>query len=165
MTTQWSRYFYWLKSQVENAGDYERVLVCMSVTEFAWLPNLWGDENRVQDGLALRHEWNPNITFQFPCSVLEVMIALSRRMEFTVGGTAPGWAWQFMLNLGLEKYKDPLSERRADQVGDLLHALIWRTYSPDGQGGFFPLQNPDDDQTQLEIWYQMSGYIEEILPD
>ena len=29
-------------------------------------------------------------------------------------------------------------------------------------GGFFPLAFPKEDQTKVEIWYQMSGYLEEL---
>ena len=140
----------------------------MFQTEYVWLiPN---DDNRLMDGLELRGEFArekglPGGYAAAPCSVLEVMIALSRRMEFIVGGTAPGWAWQFMLNLGFEKFTDPVSPRRMNQVADALQDLVYRNYSPDGSGGFFPLTNPDDDQTQVEIWYQMAAYIDEILPD
>jgi hypothetical protein len=32
-------------------------------------------------------------------------------------------------------------------------------------GGLFPLAWTDDDQTQIELWYQMAEYIEEIHPE
>lgn len=163
----WMRYYHWLVSQVENHENYDSihgsVLGRMSYTEFVWLvPN---DDNRLQDGLELRHEFRTGMDFIFPCSVLEVMIGLSRRMAFTVGGTPEGWAWQFMLNLGFEKYRDPISKYKDAKVEEMLQALVYRTYSPDGSGGFFPLQEPDEDQTKVEIWYQMAAYIDEILPD
>jgi len=40
--------------------------------------------------------------------------------------------------------------------------LIWRDYHADGRGGFFPLTNPDTDQTKVEIWYQMNAYVTEM---
>lgn len=164
---QGERYFHWLIRQVavENRNKtFKEVLRIMYETEFVWVPNVWNDENRVADATELRYEFGIPRDFK-PVSVLEVTIALSRRMEFTVGGTAPEWAWQFMLNLELDKYTDPLTHRQTQQVGDALHALVWRTYRADGMGGFFPLQDPDEDQTLIEIWYQMSAYIAEILPD
>lgn len=167
MTIADERYYHWLINQVaiENkTRTYKEVLRCMYDTEFVWLPHVWNDENRIEDGKELRNEYGIDREFK-PCSVLEVMIALSRRMEFIVGGTAPGWAWQFLLNLELDKYHDPLTLRKHNEVGDILHALVWRTYKTDGTGGFFPLQDPDGDQTQVEIWYQMAGYIDEILPE
>jgi hypothetical protein len=50
-------------------------------------------------------------------------------------------------------------------VEEILYALIWRTYDPDGVGGFFPLAWPKEDQTKIEIWYQMNAYAKEIHPE
>jgi hypothetical protein len=38
--------------------------------------------------------------------------------------------------------------------------LIWRTYEPDGSGGFFPLMHPSDQRIRhkVEIWTQMNAY-------
>jgi hypothetical protein len=47
-------------------------------------------------------------------------------------------------------------------VNTILHDLIWRDYHPDGRGGFFPLQNPDVDQTKVEIWHQLNAYVSEM---
>jgi hypothetical protein len=100
-----------------------------------------------------------------PGSVLEVMIGLSRRLAFYAGGEPEGWAWQLLCNLDLRTFRDPLSRRKASVVAELLHSLIWRTYAPDGTGGFFPLAWPKEDQTKVELWYQMSAYVEEIHPE
>jgi hypothetical protein len=51
------------------------------------------------------------------------------------------------------------------QVEEILHTLIWRTYDPDGTGGFFPLTRPQFDQRTIEIWYQMNAYSMEIHPE
>jgi hypothetical protein len=167
MTTAAESYFNWLADQVDTSDkrgkEYNELLWFMFTTEFCWMPNVRNDDNRVMDGLYLRTEFD--VKFDEPCSVLEAMIALSRRMEFTVGGTAPGWAWQFILNLGFERYSDPLSTQKIEKIKDALESLVYRNYSPSGEGGFFPLQNPDEDQTTVEIWYQMAAYIDEVLPD
>jgi len=166
MTKPADRYLRWLKQQVaveNNHKDYHDVLERMFQTEFVWLPQIWSDEDRVQDGLYLRYEFG--VKFEEPCSVLEAMVALSRRLEFIVGGTAPGWAWQFMINLRLDHFHDPVSPRRMNQVADILEDLVYRNYAKDGTSGFFPLKDPDRDQTKLEIWYQMAAYVDEILPE
>jgi len=51
---------------------------------------------------------------------------------------------------------------KAEQVDEILESLIWRTYDPDGHGGFFPLRRPKGDQTEEEIWHQMNLYVGEI---
>lgn len=168
-------YLRWLEPQIRDENDnpkrsYWDLLNMMYEKEFVWLvPN---DDNRIEDGLALRVEFcyaqhiRPNALKNLgPCSFLEVLIALSRRLSFAAGGNSPGWAWQLVTNLELDKMWDRLSRPKRSQVTDILDACIWRTYLPDGCGGFFPLAWADDDQTQIEIWYQMADYIEEIHPE
>lgn len=170
-------YLHWLVEQVKEEGHqamtYWDLLRLLHETEFVWLiPN---DDNRIMDGLELRNEFlrergelNPHNYDRDrfgPCSVLEVMIGLSRRIEFTAGGIATGWAWQLLCNLELHKFRDPMTSRKEQRVVTILHNLVWRLYSPDGTGGFFPLAWPEEDQTKVELWYQMSAYIEEIHPE
>jgi hypothetical protein len=84
-------------------------------------------------------------------------------LAFNAGGkNAPGWAWVLLNNLGLHRAADPLSRRSVKRVNDILDRCMWRTYSPDGRGGFFPLESPQQDQTEVEIWYQMMAYINEL---
>lgn len=130
------------------------------------------DDNRIKDGLALRVEFchdkriRPNSLDNLgPGTFLEVLIGLSRRLAFAAGGDAPGWAWQLVVNLELHKMHDPLSRRKAHQANDILDAVVERTYQPDGYGGFFPLAWPDEDQLQVELWYQMAAYIDEMHPE
>lgn len=56
---------------------------------------------------------------------------------------------------------DPLTVRNERKIDDTIETLMFRTYGPDGKGGFFPLSHPKEDQTKIEIWYQMSAYINE----
>jgi hypothetical protein len=56
----------------------------------------------------------------------------------------------------------PLTEERSQAIDDILDSVIWRTYSPDGRGGFFPLNQPQEDQRKIEIWYQMNKYVIEM---
>lgn len=168
-------YFHWLVPQVRDPGHqrktYEDLLMLMHTKEFLHI--VGNDENRMQDGFDLRteflHESEAPGSLKpedfGPCSVLEVLIGLSRRMEFSASGEPEGWAWQLLVNLGLEKMSDPLSRRKAAVVDEVLERLVWRNYNPDGSGGFFPLSDPDEDQTRLELWYQLSAYIEEIHPE
>jgi len=157
-------YFAWLVAQVNvpNGRTCGDLFEEMHNTEFVWkVPN---DDNRVQDGMDLRSEFTDRVSDLILEGVtfLEVLVALSRRLAFTAGGEARVWAWQLLRNLRLQKMTDPLSEDKRNRVRDILDTVIWRTYREDGRGGFFPLSNPAEDQTKVEIWYQMNLYVIEM---
>jgi hypothetical protein len=168
-------YLRWLEPQIRDEQDdhsrsYWELLGLMFNKEFVWLvPN---DDNRIVDGLDLRMEFcdeqdisSDALRDLGPCSFLEVLIGLSRRLAFAAGGRAPGWAWQLLSNLELHRMADPLDRRKARKAEEILDAVIWRTYLPNGQGGFFPLIDFEEDQTQVELWYQMSAFIREMHPE
>jgi hypothetical protein len=172
-------YLLWLASQIRGEDDghprrtYDGLLALMFEKEFIWLvPN---DDNRLMDGLGLRvefcqqHDLPVGQVAAFlskgrpipPCSFLEVLIALSRRLAFNAGGSADGWAWVLMHNLELHRITDPVGRGKARRADAIMEQCIWRKYGPDGRGGFFPLEIPREDQSQVEIWYQMADYISE----
>lgn len=136
------------------------------------------DENRESDGLELREEYLSEINypryfrFEKECSVLEMLIALSRRIDYETGdpydfGESDDgyrkWFWEMVDNLGLMDYDD---ENYVDyggftQVDGILDNFLERGYAWDGFGGLFPLTSTDIDQREIEIWYQMSAYLDE----
>lgn len=172
-------YINWLGEQLrekadDNGKSYEELLHILFEKEFVVIVHM--DENRVEDGLALRgefrhtHQYRPVPTQRQldrlgPCSFLEVLIGLSRRLAFNAGGSSPTWAWQLLGNLDLQVMSDPLTLSRANETERILDTVIRRTYAPDGTGGFFPLAWADDDQTRIELWYQMHAYIGELHPE
>jgi len=158
------QYFEWLISQINIRGTrtFYDLFETLFMIEFDWtVPH---DRNRQQDGLDLRTEFfnGKKIPLNKRATILEVLIALSRRLAFTAGGRAEDWAWQLLVNLRLNKMTDPFTENKARRVNNILETLIWRQYRDDGLGGFFPLNWPDTDQTKVEIWYQMQKYVNEI---
>jgi hypothetical protein len=160
-------YYEWLIAQVDipNGKSYRDLFEIMHNLEFVWtVPN---DDNRVQDGLDLRGEFAGGNAASMQLALggvtfLEVLIALSRRTAFTAGGKSEQWAWRLIKNLRLHKMFDPISDDRRVRAIDALDAVIWRTYHMDGRGGFFPLNNPMEDQTKVEIWYQLNKYVMEM---
>lgn len=158
-------YFRWLKRQVANPRDgktFNGLLEQLHHREFDWhVPN---DDNRVVDALDLRREFlgEGHHISRHGVSTLEIVVALSRRLEFQAGGKAKTWAWQLIENLDLHHMSDPLTKKRKELIEEILDALIWRTYDRDGTGGFFPRAWPQEDQTKLELWYQMAGYVNEL---
>lgn len=168
-------YLRWLEPQLQDEygrpdKTYSDLLNVMAEQEFAYIVPM--DDNRIADGLYLRVEFanefhvaQRRMEQLGPCSFLEVLIALSRRLAFIAGGQAPGWAWQLLGNLELQRMSDPLSRAKRNKVQEIMNNVIQRKYSPDGTGGFFPLAWSDDDQTQIELWYQMNTYVEELHPE
>lgn len=160
-------YFEWLCGQVATpagAGSYEDVMLLMFDMSFIWLvPN---DENRVADGLEVRLLFNADKGYKedirgVPVCFLEVLIGLSRRFAFLVDRHPADCAWDLMKNLKLGGFHDPLRPKEVRKVTDILETATWRRYGRDGSGGFFPLTRPKNDQREVEIWYQMTAYIEE----
>lgn len=162
-------YFNWLYSQVcdpdsrRQSEHYSKLLCLMHQTEFTY--KVRGDDNRAEDGLDLRTEFfhkefmNDDGLFSSQgCSVLEMLIALSRRAAFATDETAISWFWIMIDNLGLSGFHDG---HRFDSrhVQAVLDNFINRTYNVYGFGGLFPLLEPNKDQTKVEIWYQFQEYL------
>ena len=167
------KYFEWLYRQVADPDIEEpfltnrELLLLFFRTEFAWAPGFRKDENRIKDGKALRYEFlrSPEAPVGVPpewmnygCSVLELMIGMARHMVDMAGGEPPFWFWVLTENLGLRHYTDDVEIDTAD-VEETLQRVIFRRYNYDGKGGFFPLDYPESDQRNVELWYQMSAYI------
>ena len=160
------RYLNWLGGQVHpnNGKSYEDLYALLHAKEFVWLiPN---DDNRIADGFDVRHEYlfrfKKRVVLSYGCSVLEVIVGVSRRLAFICGGDAADWAWSLIENLNLHKMSGHIGPIRAGRIDDILETFIWRTYNPDGSGGMFPLAWPTKDQRKVEIWYQMAAYINEF---
>lgn len=165
-------YFVWLHSQISIVKSRSRVrnhwslLKALYNKEFVWVVS--NDDNRAADGLDLRDEFlheadimNPDPAWvHLGCSVLEMLIGLSRRLSFEAEGGPRDWFWTLIRNLGLFGYNDHNWIGAVEYEVDLiLETLIWRNYAPDGNGGLFPLERARDDQRKIEIWYQMHSYL------
>lgn len=161
------RYFNWLTEQIDtgkSTRSFEGLFKCMHRHEFVWfVPH---DDNRIGDAIDLRKEFSREDRFlhQTGVSVLEVLVALSRRAAWVSSGEAPEWAWTFIKNLHLSRFSDPLTLRKEGYIEDILNGFVYRTYAPNGEGGLFPLVETEHDQTKVELWYQMHAYIMEKIP-
>lgn len=171
-------YLHWLENELTRESDrpdhtYFELVYLMFHTEFKWGPEYeWSvtmDDNRLADGMELRAEFaesygasRSGMNRLGPCSFIEVLIGLSRRLAFVAGGSAPGWAWQLLINLRLERMWDHLSRSKSQAASRIMDAVIRRDYAPNGDGGFFPMAWADRDQRQVELWYQLNAYAEEL---
>lgn len=142
---------------------------------FTWL--LQRDENRVADGLNLRYRFGYECGMDYdmvtaglgnrPCSVLEVMAALSLRCEETImsdpmkGNRTKQWFWGMLKSLGLTHMRnDDFDIQEAD---DIIERFLNRRYSPNGNGGLFTLSNCKTDLRTVEIWCQANWYFNEVI--
>lgn len=166
------RYLTWLYYQVAGRSikvkapskTYWKLLRQMYCTEFIWfIPN---DDNRAEDGRDLRNEFTTEQVISLvdpgwsglPCSFLEMLIGLARRLCFEADGRTTDWFWHLIHTLGLTGCTDA-SGFSAEEVSEVLDTVIWRTYDRNGNGGLFPLVGSRKDQTKVEIWYQLSEWL------
>lgn len=167
------RYLEWLYSHYEAvrfrgpSRSYWHLSRVLYSREFVWF--IANDDNRIADGLDLRVEFM-NVTGSEPdedwsglgCSTLEVLVALAKRGEFETSESTEVWMHRFFEHLGFAGLTDDVwSTWVENQVQDALDRLIFRTYDPTGHGGLFPLRNPHQNQTRIELWSQMAAYIYE----
>lgn len=172
------RYFDWLYERV--CGDWEprglsfhRLLTFLYNQNFT--PSCELDGARAEDGLDLRYRFaqTQNIVYQevqdafagIPCSMLEMMVALSIRIEEHIledaasGNRVGQWFWNMVVSLGLVAMDDTrFDEERAQSVLDRFNA---REYQSNGAGGLFTLMHPKEDMRRIDIWYQLMGWLAE----
>lgn len=170
-------YIDYLIDVVGRGTEYDGLLLHLYATEFySLVPN---DDNRGIDGCYLREKFidecgplmEPASIRFGPCSVLEMLIALSFRIQFDLSGgvydrPASEWFWVLMDNLGFNVFNNIIysKQQNVELLEDKLDILLNRKYSFDGNGGIFPLNNAKEDQRKVEIWYQMSSWIIENYP-
>lgn len=168
-------YFVWLYRQIGSvnlrnpARTYWSLARQLYTKPFVWF--VMNDENRVEDGKDLRHDFVNECHIEYvdhdwmtdECSVLELIIALARRLAFEDDRPVLGWFWRLIDNLELEQFTDRYYNQEAqDEIDEVLDRLIWRTYGPDGHGGLFPLERPMKDQRDIELWYQLASFLYEL---
>jgi len=166
-------YLKWLYSQVGSVKTRIRARTFWGLfrqlysTEFVWfVPN---DDNRAMDGKLLRFEFMEAHGIEsidenwldLGCSFLEMLIALSRRFAFESDGEPLACFWTLIRNLELIDYTDA-QENSADEISEKVDRVIWRLYKRNGIGGLFPLRSSRQDQTEVEIWYQLNAYLLEL---
>ncbi len=131
------------------------------------------DENRAQDGIDLRWRYSYlngyddlSDFLSGPCSVLEMMVALAIKCEeimddATYGDRTGQWFWQMVVSLGLGgMYDEAFDKGYSIQC---IERFLDRRYSSNGRGGLFTVRGAHRDMRDLEIWYQMDDYLNNIV--
>ncbi len=172
-------YFNWLSDLAVNDKmrrnlSYEKLLNFLFNKEFKYVIPM--DKNRYVDGVDLRYRFgfekgysNQEIGMSLddmPCSILEMMIALSLRIEEQImysediGDRTWKWFWEMVINMGLGQMTDEhFNKRKAEFICD---RLINRGYEPNGKGGLFTIYHRTNDMRNVEIWYQAMWYLTEL---
>ena len=159
-------YFDWLRACVLAPRDnnYEDLLLLLHRKEFTWV--ILNDRNRAADGKELRFDFlretnypRDQLWVEYPCSMLEMLIGLSKRAAFQTDMPVRDWFWRLIINLRLDEYRQ-LSPGDELDVQNQLDTLIWRTYTSRGDGGLFPIRHSKEDQRKVEIWYQLCEYVQ-----
>ena len=172
-----NEYFDWMCNLV--CGDryskyisYRRLLEFLHNIEFTY--SILKDENRAEDGIDLRYRFlyrtnKHSLEHEIqsgPCSVLEMMIALSIRCEESImddplkGNRTGKWFWGMIRSLGLSSMTDDRFD--SEYVYDVIRTFLEREYEPDGRGGLFTVKHCKHDLRTVEIWYQMCWYLDSI---
>ena len=173
-------YFDWMcqlvyTNRYSKNLSYRKLLSRLHDTDFTYILSM--DGNRSEDGIELRYRFgnengydHPMIASYLdarPCSVLEMMVALSLRCEENItsdpdyGDRTGQWFWNMIVSLGLGSMDDEKFDRV--YVDDVIKKFLERDYEPNGKGGLFIIDNCDYDLRDAEIWYQLCWYLDQEL--
>lgn len=165
-------YFQWLCAHVQHVAiptpstTRWNLLKYLHSQQYVWMEGY--DGSRADDGIELRSYFSTESRTRLdpdwehmPCSVLEMLVALSVRAEYNSLIVEPvsWWFWHLIDNLGID-YPDAV-ELPLYSMEATLDVWMYRQGDPNGQGGLFPLENPKEDQRHVEVWYQLMAYLEE----
>ena len=140
-----NKYFDWLYGLVcghkySKHVSFERLLMHLHGIEFRY--SIPMDQNRAMDGMDLRwryayeHHYDPSVLdcLDGPCSVLEMMVALSLYCEEhimddpTIGNRTSQWFWGMIVSLGLGFMTDDRFEKA--YVDDVIQRFIIESMNP-----------------------------------
>lgn len=174
------QYFDWMYQLVVDDRysnkSYRKLFARLYDTEFTYTIPM--DGNRAEDGINLRYRFGREQLYSDvmvasclddrPCSILEMMIALSIRCEEhimddpDVGDRTGQWFWSMLVSLGLGGMEDRKFDRYL--VDATLERFLDRGYKRNGEGGLFTVSNGRD-MRRTEIWYQMNYYLSEMMKE
>ena len=174
-------YFLWLCDQVGIRGSrsdpnrIELVWFLHNTIFYGFVPN---DDNRAEDGKKLREHYAdekldeqdcPCLDGQ--CTVFEMLVSLAIDMDVLLSENSRNnqtekWFWLMLRNLGLVPLVDDEHNERIKifKYRQIVDKFLERTYLKNGVGGLFPLRRANEDQRNVEIWYQLQAYLAENYP-
>lgn len=171
-------YLDWIKDKVAwdvDISNYTELFKYLFTKEFIYILDM--DRDRFEDGIELRYQFayemeyrDDDISKSFkwdPCSVLEMMVALSLKCEnhimedAEIGDRTGLWFWTMLDNLGISRFDDRHFSIYC--VDEAVERFLNREYDPDGRGGLFTIQDCQYDLRNVDIWYQLNWYLNTII--
>lgn len=119
------------------------------------------DRNRVGDTICMKKQYLFNNYSELePCSVLEMMIALSHRLnrEYVYTKDNPG-GWIIFNDMLRSMGISPDYTKGIGEIRFKIIRMLKREYGPDGSGGLFYVNGFRGDMRKMEIWDQAMAYI------
>lgn len=176
-----NEYFDWMYDLVTSEkrsrrGSYRKLLARLHNLDFTYMIGM--DGNRAEDGIELRYRFGAEndirdpivaaLLDDRPCSVLEMIVALSIRCEEhimddpDIGNRTGQWFWGMIDNLGLSGMTDDRFDKA--YTDEVIHRFLTRRYERNGEGGLFTVHGKGDLRS-VEIWYQAMWYLNDILEE
>lgn len=174
-------YFEWISEFTSSnhrrprKEAYSKLLHYLNDRDFEY--SIGMDGNRAADGIDLRYRFAKEEGYDYrivaneldnrPCSVLEMMVALSIRCEehimedSDIGNRTSKWFWDMVKSLGLFGMTD--DRFNFQYVEEVVTMFLRREYKKNGEGGLFTVEHNRYDMRAIEIWYQMCLYLETII--
>ena len=173
------KYFDWMYKIVCGSEDYnnlsyKKLLSYLYNIKFTYTIDM--DENRAKDGINFRYRFGYENGYSneiieryldiYPCSVLEMIVALSFRVEEQImcnsiyGNRTGQWFWNMIVSLGLGNMDDYHFDE--EKVGNTIYKFLNHYYDKDGKGGLFTSENCPYDMRQEEIWTQFMRYLNTV---
>lgn len=168
-------YFEWLigmvhADQYSDGISFMKLLRLLHSIDFEYI--LIKDRNRADDGMDLRYRFGYEYHgidcaeryLDGPCSMLEMMVALSVRCEEDImddpryGDRTGQWFWGMVVSLGLGGMTDVRFDEMAAR--EAIDRFLDRKYAPNGKGGLFTIRNNTMDMRKVEIWTQLLWYLD-----
>lgn len=177
-----NEYFEWMyhlvcSNERKNKISYRKLLYFLHSSVF--VPKIDMDDNRRIDGIDFRYRFGyengyPDAIIDEylnvrDCSVLEMMIALSFKVEeeitfdYKFGNRTGQWFWSMIVSLGLNSMEDRNFNR--DVCSRIVSDFLAHRYEFNGKGGLFTLENPRSDMRDIDIWRQFMWYLDENLKE
>lgn len=174
---EWMCHFVYDEINESNNLSYRKLLAFLQDTVFAYTIPM--DGNRYEDGIGLRYRFGYESGYSdsliacelddHPCSMLEMMIALSIRLEEhimgdpAVGNRTGQWFWNMVVSLGLYAMDDTRFNKK--EAVDIIQKFLNHDYDRNGKGGLFTIEHTDKDMRTAEIWNQANWYLNQFFYD
>lgn len=167
-----------VKIRAEGPDGY--FYLCQVLQNSHFIPIVDFDENRCEDCQNLRYRFNGeygdilNEILPLSGTFMELLVVLTERFMFEMAtskyeDTPDKWFKEMLKNCGLDIFTNSTIrsspgnrwDSSRSKIADVLTGINMRWFNWDGEGSFFPLKEPHNDQRYLEIIVQMNNYIEE----